>query len=243
MLFAVPRLMNAEERELTFGAICKSFRQYLQTEVNSVLAGGQTVINPWLLVGGACTSICRRTNIVRMGFISEGDVFVITKPLGLWTASIAHQHIKNGQILGNFSANEISEMYEKAKCYLSKLNKAAASLLTKYNCHGAVPVKYEGLIHAGGELLRINTEKSLSDDAEISKFLEIPNVDSGCSPEPSGGLLISMPPYQANEFCKELQNKFNAPSWIIGYVAVNVDDYSDIDPVRISKDVTIINVD
>ena len=45
-------------------------------------SGGQTVMNPWLSVGGVATSICRPEEYILPDSALVGDVLVLTKPLG-----------------------------------------------------------------------------------------------------------------------------------------------------------------
>ena len=44
--------------------------------------GGQTVQNPWMIVGGVATSVCHDNEIIIPDKAHPGDVLVLTKPLG-----------------------------------------------------------------------------------------------------------------------------------------------------------------
>jgi selenide,water dikinase len=44
--------------------------------------GGQTSVNPWLIVGGVATSICTKNEMIIPENAVVGDLLVLTKPLG-----------------------------------------------------------------------------------------------------------------------------------------------------------------
>lgn len=47
-----------------------------------MVQGGQTVVNPWLIIGGVATSVCKPDEIIMPENAVIGDVIVLTKPLG-----------------------------------------------------------------------------------------------------------------------------------------------------------------
>ena len=46
------------------------------------MTGGQTMINPWMMIGGVATSICSQEEYLVPDRAAVGDVLVLTKPLG-----------------------------------------------------------------------------------------------------------------------------------------------------------------
>jgi hypothetical protein len=48
-------------------------------------------LNPWPIIGGVATSICKKDEFILPENAKEGDVVVLTKPLGTQIAVNAHQ--------------------------------------------------------------------------------------------------------------------------------------------------------
>jgi len=46
------------------------------------VTGGQTVLNPWPIIGGVASVVCRERDFIRPIHARPGDVLVLTKPLG-----------------------------------------------------------------------------------------------------------------------------------------------------------------
>ena len=53
---------------------------------DSVVTGGQSVMNPWPIIGGIAKSICEKKDIIAFDGAEAGDVIVVTKPLGVTQA-------------------------------------------------------------------------------------------------------------------------------------------------------------
>ena len=54
-----------------------------------MVQGGQTVINPWLILGGVATAICTQKEMIIPENAVVGDVLILTKPLGTQVGSFA----------------------------------------------------------------------------------------------------------------------------------------------------------
>merc|ERR1719487_500947 len=67
-----------EKMMLGFVDICK--------EAGTDVTGGQTVRNPWPIIGGVAKSILREGDFIRPENAEAGDVLVLTKPLGTQVA-------------------------------------------------------------------------------------------------------------------------------------------------------------
>ena len=59
------------------------------------LVGGQTVKNPWPIIGGVATAVREEGTFLRPIAAVPGDVLVLTKPLGLDSYSVC-KHILSG---------------------------------------------------------------------------------------------------------------------------------------------------
>jgi selenide,water dikinase len=52
------------------------------SEAGTSVTGGQTVYNPYPLIGGTAISVPKREKIVMPNFAKSGDLLVLTKPVG-----------------------------------------------------------------------------------------------------------------------------------------------------------------
>lgn len=85
MLLAVSSDMNAVERDIVTREMIKGFHD-LCKEAGSSVTGGQTVSNPWPIIGGVASTTIREEDMVRPEGVLPGDVLVLTKPLGTQVA-------------------------------------------------------------------------------------------------------------------------------------------------------------
>ena len=98
--------------------------------------GGQTVLNPWYIIGGVASGVCSRGEFIMPNGAEEGDLIVLTKPLGTQIAVNAHQWMdKPGwwdKIKGIITIEEVESAYLAAMFSMARLNRTAASLMHKY---------------------------------------------------------------------------------------------------------------
>ena len=66
-----------------------------QAEVQ--IGGGQTVYNPWPMMGGCAIAVVDQNNYVMPNYAQSGDVLVLTKPLGSRLAINAMQWLKTNK--------------------------------------------------------------------------------------------------------------------------------------------------
>lgn len=59
-------------------------------EAGCPVSGGQSVRNPWPIIGGVASAAVREQDILRPVHAVPGDVVVLTKPLGTQIAANAH---------------------------------------------------------------------------------------------------------------------------------------------------------
>ncbi|VDP06552.1 unnamed protein product [Schistosoma mattheei] len=57
LLLGVPREMTQEEREISNRLLMEGFKD-CALEAGTYVRGGQTVLSPWLMIGGVATSVC-----------------------------------------------------------------------------------------------------------------------------------------------------------------------------------------
>ncbi|PVD24326.1 hypothetical protein C0Q70_14806 [Pomacea canaliculata] len=90
MLVACSNKMTEKERDIIMPIIMRGFKDCAE-EAGTGVTGGQTVINPWLIIGGVGTSVCQPNEYIMPDNAVVGDVLVLTKPLGTQVAVNAYQ--------------------------------------------------------------------------------------------------------------------------------------------------------
>ena len=114
------------------------------------VTGGQTVRNPWPMIGGCASSTCREgEDFIRPIYGKEGDVIVLTKPLGTQLAVNMFEWMrtaaKYNRVKDVITVDEIVAAYKMAMTSMSYLNLDAADVETpRARLHGR-----DGLRHAG----------------------------------------------------------------------------------------------
>ena len=51
-------------------------------EAGTKITGGQSIMNPWPMIGGVANVMCLKDEYIRPNLGKPGDVIVLTKPLG-----------------------------------------------------------------------------------------------------------------------------------------------------------------
>ena len=95
-------------------------------EAGSRVTGGQTLINPWMMVGGAVTSICSQEEYLVPDKAAVGDVLVLTKPLGTGVAVNCRQMLGTGRLAKvkvNLSSEEVEKAYRRAVDTMARTNR------------------------------------------------------------------------------------------------------------------------
>jgi selenide,water dikinase len=232
MLLASCNQMNERERNIVSRQLILGFND-LAREAGTRVTGGQTVLNPWPIVGGVAMAVVTRSDFIDPTKAQAGDVLILTKALGTQVAVNAHQWMNTNpsrweEIASVVTRDDVIKGYEYAMWLMSRLNRNAAKLMHKYGAHAATDVTGFGLLGHARNLANHQEDKSLVFrihtlpiidkmdviESRVKRF----NLFQGFSAETSGGLLISMPKEKAEAFCKELEALDNAPAWIIGDV-------------------------
>lgn len=234
MLLSVSQKMTEEEREKIMPLLIKGFRDAAEDGGTSV-TGGQTVFNPWIIVGGVATVVCQPNEFIMPDSAVPGDVLVLTKPLGTQVAVNAHQWLDNPERWNKIklvvSKEDVELAYQEAMFSMAMLNRTAASLMHTFNAHAATDITGFGILgHAQNLAKQQRSEVSfvihnlpiIAKMAAISKACgNRSRLLQGTSPETSGGLLICLPREQAARFCAEIKSpKYGEghQAWIIGIV-------------------------
>lgn len=254
MLLAACRDMTDDDRNVCTREMVRGFNDAC-LEAGTTVTGGQTVLNPWPVIGGVATTICSEGEYVKSDGARAGDVVVLTKPLGTQVAVNVHEwrvrktprwsELTERNIL---SKEEAEDMMHAAVCSMARLNRHAGSLMVKHHAHAGTDVTGFGILGHAQNLMDnqaaavgmiIDALPCIAKTAEVERsgILDF-RLLKGYSAETSGGLMICMPEEDAKAYCKELEGLDAEPSWIIGRVVE--------DPSRkavISENVEIIEVE
>jgi selenide, water dikinase len=243
------RHIVTQEIMLGFHSIC----QY----ANTIVTGGQTVKNPWPIIGGVAISVVQHDrDIIYPDNAREEDVLVLTKPLGTQIAVNAKQWLKTGNkqkyddrvTSQGITDNDVLRAYHYAVRSMIRLNYNAALLMHKYQAHCATDVTGFGIYGHADNLCRnqkesldftIHTLPIIKHMSTIAKKSPGFRLLEGHSAETSGGLLISMSRQDAEQYINELRQLdvgWDMCGWIIGDVKKGNRT------VTIDKNVKIIDV-
>lgn len=233
MLLSVSQNMTEEEREKITPLMIKGFRDAAE-EGGTAVTGGQTVVNPWIIVGGVATVVCQPNEFIMPDSAVVGDVLVLTKPLGTQVAVNAHQWLDNperwNKIKMVVSREEVELAYQEAMFNMATLNRIAAGLMHTFNAHAATDITGFGILGHSQNLAKqqrnevsfvIHNLPIIAKMAAISKASGRFGLLQGTSAETSGGLLICLPREQAARFCSEIKSsKYGEghQAWIVGIV-------------------------
>lgn len=249
MLLAVSSDMTAEERDIVVPAMMRGFNDTAR-EAGTSVTGGQTVQNPWPIIGGVASSLCRESEFIRPGGAQPGDVLVLTKPLGTQVAVNLWQWRgtpKWARAEGVATLQLAAAAFDAATESMSRLNVNAARAMHRHGAHGATDVTGFGLLgHA--------TNLAEHSDAAIDVVIHtlpciagMPAVDAaagnmfklraGRSAETSGGLLVALPAGKAEAFIADVLAADGQPAWIVGDVVGG-----GTRTARIADDVKVLDV-
>ena len=199
MILSVCIQMNEKERE-TITKEMKGFNDKAN-EAGVKVTGGQTVMNPWPMIGGTAISVLRNKEVIYPYNSKHDDLIILTKPLGTQiSVNLAQWYIEKHDLWDkakiHISEEEMWKSYYISEKSMSKLNLNAAELMKKFRVGGCTDVTGFG-IKGHCENLAIAQKKEL--DFYITKLPVINKMESidqnvynfklreGYSAETSGG--------------------------------------------------------
>lgn len=232
MILSTSTEMKMEDVDRVTPLLIKGFHDTALVAGTNV-TGGQTVQNPWVMIGGVAMKVCREIEMIRPTGTVNGDVLLLTKALGTQVAVNLYEWKRKNNALWKsiqhlITPASVDEMYEKAIAGMIRLNKTAALLMHKYGAHAATDVTGFGFL---GHLKNLVECQTKTVDFRIHTFPVLPHmveIDEACnsmfqlktgfSAETSGGLVISLPADAAPGFLKEIYELDGETAWIIGEV-------------------------
>eukprot|EP01129_Flabellula_baltica_P002822 TRINITY_DN12725_c0_g1_i1.p1 TRINITY_DN12725_c0_g1~~TRINITY_DN12725_c0_g1_i1.p1 ORF type:complete len:313 (+),score=77.14 TRINITY_DN12725_c0_g1_i1:184-1122(+) len=254
MILSVSTKMTQEEKDIVTTQMIKGFNDKAR-EAETEIRGGQTVKNPWPIIGGVAMSTCSDDEFIDPIHGVPGDIIVLTKPLGTQIAGNMNEWIQKGKpnweiAHEHISYSEVAEVFDLAQRGMTRLNLNAAKLMHKYGAHGATDVTGFGLLGHGTNLAKNQTEKVdfkinlmplLHKMGVISDLFPFWHLTEGYSAETSGGLFVLLPSLEAAEkYCAEIEELDGHPAWIIGEVIPAADPENP--KAFLSEDVTYADI-
>lgn len=242
MLLAACRDMPMKERTICTQEMVRGFRDAC-AEAGTSVTGGQTVLNPWPIIGGVATSIVTEDEFVPSDGAQVDDVVVLTKPLGTqiavnvhqWRNSLNSRHWKQCKDL--ITEEQADDMMHDAVCSMARLNRNAGRLMLKYKAHAATDVTGFGILGHAQNLsenqqakvgLELHTLPMIAKTKLVNDKIFNFRLSVGYSAETSGGLMVCMPAEQAEGYMKELEELDGTKSWMIGRVVAEPERNSKI---------------
>lgn len=253
MILAASRDMHERERDICTREMIRGFND-LATEAGTKVTGGQTVLNPWPIIGGTASAVLKEENFIRPENAVAGDLIILTKPLGTQIAVNAHQWMDLNtrepnkywaKICDLISEEQVNDAYHKSEVSMSRLNRVGAKLMVKYGAHAATDVTGFGILGHARNLahaqkadvsIELHTLPIIANMRAVDDRVQIFKLMEGFSAETSGGLMVCLPAENARAFCDEIEQLEGHPAWIIGRV-VEGDHTADI-----TADVQVIEV-
>lgn len=250
MLLAACREMPTEERNICTQEMVRGFRDAC-IEADTTITGGQTVLNPWPIIGGVATSVVTKDGYISSDGAQPGDVLVLTKPLGTQVAVNVHEwkNRSNNKFWNKIveknliTEEEAGDMMHAAVCSMARLNKTGGLLMLKHKANAATDVTGFGILGHAQNLMdnqvaklgvEIHTLPLIANTLKVNDNVFDFRLKAGYSAETSGGLMISMPEENATAYIADLEEAEGYPAWIIGRVVE--------DATRIAKIVDDVNI-
>jgi len=232
MNIALSRQMDVHDRDIVGRKMIEGFND-LCHEADVECTGGQTVLNPWPIIGGTAMSCCSDEEFILPVSAVPGDLLILTKPLGTQVAVNINEWLQLedktnwNKCAAVISVEQAHHAYGLAVASMVSLNRNAARLMHKYRAHAATDVTGFGLLGHANNLVQnqkasvdfqIHTLPIIPHMVEVDKLFSYFNLVKGYSTETSGGLLIAIPADKADAFCQEIEQLDGFTAWIIGSV-------------------------
>jgi len=231
MKLSISQYMENAERDIAMPLMVKGFRDTAR-KAGTRITGGETVINPWCMIGGVATAVCTPSEYSVPDKCAVGDVLVLTKPLGTQIAINCYNWLKDPTMWQKVkmvvTEDDVKKSYSRAVSVMRRLNLGAAKLMHKYKAHAATSIGGFGVLGHAMALARCQKDEVsfvIHNLPVIAKMASVAKARGQMFPltqglvcELSGGLLICLPREQAAAFCKEIENQEGSQAWIIGIV-------------------------
>ena len=233
MILGISLQMQEANREIVTREMMRGFND-CATDAATKITGGQSIMNPWPIIGGVANVMCNENEFLRPNHGQPGDKLVLTKPIGTQPAVNLRQKLMEGSDNGEaflkqsgLERETINNAYFMAMESMATLNQTGAKLMRKYGSHGATDVTGFGILgHAENLAAAQRNEVDLIIDRlpvleQMEQKIEgMPDfkVREGYSAETSGGIFAMVDAMKAEDFVNECEQEYGQKAWIIGEV-------------------------
>lgn len=226
--------LNRDQRMEVAMEITKGM-DFKAKEANTKISGGQTVINPWVITGGSVLGVVTDF-LVDNKNCKEGDVIVLTKPLGnQMVINIQQYYRKNPEFIkkiedtGLLNQETFKPIFNKGVESMTTLNLYASKTMAKFgdSIKACTDITGFGIKGHSDNLLDIqknevdflfHTFPVFGNLWKLDKLVRNFKLEEGLAAETSGGLMIVMDKNCEKEYRKTLLDKYGIESWVIGDV-------------------------
>jgi selenide,water dikinase len=194
--------------------ILKGFIDFCKA-LHAPVVGGQTIICPWPILGGAITALAEPDNVIPISRAKPGDKILLTKPLGIEPIMEVLRLPETGQdkMAEEINEKDISRSIDYALKLMTSTNRSAAEAMLEVGVHAATDVTGFGIsghVTNMAEQSRVNIEihtlPVIKWAPKIAGVLRIPLLE-GEAAETSGGLLISASPEKVDRLRRALRRR------------------------------------
>lgn len=238
VLMGMPEDMPPDVSE----AMLEGFNDFCQS-ISAPVVGGQTILCPWPILGGAVTALANVGRVVPISGAKPGDRLVLTKPLGIQPIMEVLRLPDNGQdrIAELVPEKEITNSIDLAIKLMTTTNRIEAEAMLEVGVNAATDVTGFGI---RGHALNMAEQSKVTIEVHtlpvirwtpvIAKALRIPLLE-GEGVETAGGLLISVSSDRMTQLLDELRAR-GCGSYEVGVIKEGPA------AVRIQKGVRIMEI-
>lgn len=233
MILSASTQMKKSEQLIVTKLMMKGFADKVR-EAGGRVAGGQSVLNEYPMIGGAAFGLVRSETPYVPKHAKPGDVLVLTKPLGSQILVNVNQYYMNKDEKFKtlfeekklITESQIEGIYERGLHYMSQLNRVAADLMLKHGATSSTDVTGFGIFGHSQNLAEVQDEAVdfLIDTLptypilhSLDKVVRDFKFKQGLAAETSGGLLISLPADRVDSFISEM-HQANRGAWKVGKI-------------------------
>jgi selenide, water dikinase len=210
----------------------------------AVVIGGHTIIDPELKYGMAVTGVVHPDRVIRNVGVGQGDVLVLTKPLGTGIISTALKRRKASKESVRAAVASMIALNSAASAVMRSVPAHACSDVTGFGLlghaqemaagsgvtivleaaklpllRGARRLAEQGCLTGGCRRNRDYLSDKISVDRSVAKGLEEVAFD----PQTSGGLLMALPSRRAQDVVTSLHSAGVEAATVVGYATTPQD--------------------
>lgn len=193
-------------------------------DLGTTITKGQTIQNPWILVGGAATGMIEKDRLITHSGVKPGDSIILTKPLGIQAIMAMYRLIKSQEIADEIykivPEDEIVPTIQRAIDLMTTSNKPVVEVIRSladntngnFVVHAMTDVTGFGLAGHAGNLaaasavdIEITKVPALKHAIKLSEMFGYP-MDEARGHETAGGMLMAIAKDDEQHFVDALEN-------------------------------------